>query len=92
MTDHRRRGRGGRRRAIWTVLTGGQTGPADSDGNRIVIPPRATNFRSRKRAQNLARQVKGARVVRSGPRFWTAKRVGLALIVIAVIVLIVRSR
>jgi hypothetical protein len=92
MSDHRRQGRGGRRRSVWTVLTGGQTGPADSDGKQIHIPPMATNFRSKKRAQNLARQVKGAKVVRSGPRFWTAKRIGIALIVIAVIVLVIRSR
>ncbi len=81
MADHRRQGRG-RRRSIWTVLTGEQKGPADADGHSIHIRPMATNFRSKRRAQNLAKQVKGARVVRSGPRFWTAKRVAIALVLI----------
>lgn len=83
MAQHR--GHGGKRRAIWTVLTGGQTGPADSDGNRINIRPMATNFSSRKRAHNLARQVKGARVVRSGPGFWTPKRLGVVLLLLVIL-------
>jgi hypothetical protein len=90
MANHRG-GRGGKRRSVWTVLTGGQTGPADSDGSRINIRPMATNFTSRKRAKNLARQVKGARVVRSGG-FWTSRRLSYALLALAVLIVILRSR
>ena len=84
MAEHRRQG-SGRRRSTWTVLTQEQVGPADRDGNRIHVRPQAVNFRDRKRAQNLASQVKGARVVRSGPGFWTPKRVLVAAVVVVVL-------
>lgn len=70
-------GQGRHRPGWWRVVTPGQTGPADQDGNRIRIPRRTTHFNSYKRARRFRGNVQGARL-----RFWTARRLGIAFVLI----------
>lgn len=66
----------GPRRSVWTVITGGPH-------------PMATTFRSQARAERFASNIQGAKV--SGPgsssgRFWTFKRILVAIVVVVLVV------
>jgi hypothetical protein len=89
MSDqHKRRGN---RRRIWDVIVPPRKGLPDDFGRQADRAAQRYSFGDKRRAKRFKGNIQGAKMQRA-PRFWTGKRILIALVVVGVIILVLRTR